>query len=84
MPLAPLPGSVMAATMTTSAWMPLVMKILEPLRIQPSPSLTALVRMPCTSEPAPGSVIARAPTASPVTIFGNQCCFCSSVPKWLM
>ena len=60
--------------------MPLVMKILEPFSTHSSPSRTALVRMPWTSEPAPGSVIARAPTASPLTIFGSHCCFCSSVP----
>ncbi len=40
----------------------------------------ALVRIDCKSEPAPGSVIPIAPTTSPVTIFGNQYCFCSSVP----
>ena len=33
------------------------------------------------SEPAPGSVMARAHTVSPATIPGRYFCFCSSVPK---
>ena len=82
-PLAPLPGSVIAATITRSACMPLVMKILEPLSTHSSPSRTAWVRIPCTSEPAPGSVMARAPTASPLTIFGSQRSFWASVPWWI-
>ena len=79
-PLAPLPGSVIAATITRSAWMPLVIKIFEPFSTHSSPSRIALVRIPCTSDPAPGSVIAKAPTTSPLAIRGNQCAFCSSVP----
>ena len=34
----------------------------------------------CRSEPVPGSLIAMAPTSSPVTIAGSQRRFCSSVP----
>src|SRR5690554_409299 len=75
MPLAPALGSVLAATMTMSACWPLVMKVLEPFRMYSSPSFTALVRMACRSLPAPGSVMAMAPTASPETIFGSHCCF---------
>ena len=67
--------------MTTSLRMPLLMKVLEPLSTQWSPLSTALVRMPCRSEPAPGSVIAIAEISSPETSPGSQRCFCSSVPR---
>ncbi|MCY1251063.1 hypothetical protein D9M72_647780 [compost metagenome] len=56
------------------------MKVLEPLRISWSPSSVARVRTACRSEPVFGSVMAMAPTASPAIIFGNQACFCASVP----
>ena len=65
--------------MTKSALMPLVMNVLEPLMTYSSPSLTAVVLMPCRSEPVPGSVIAIAVIISPVQNFGNQRAFCSSV-----
>jgi hypothetical protein len=39
---------------------------------------TAEVRMPCRSDPAPGSVIAIAEIRSPETSPGSQRCFCSS------
>jgi len=42
---------------------------------------TAVVRMPCRSEPAPGSVIAIAVIVSPVTQPGSQRRFCSSVAR---
>ena len=42
------------------------MKVLEPEIRYSSPSLIALVRMPATSEPAPGSVIPRQPIFSPL------------------
>ena len=40
----------------------------------------AVVRMPCTSEPAPGSVIASAVTTSPLAIAGSHAPFCWSLP----
>ena len=46
----------------------------------PSSSRTALVLMPETSEPQPGSLIEKAPRTSPVAIRGRYLCFCSSVP----
>ena len=58
---------------------PLVMKVLAPLRIQASPSRRAFVWMPCRSEPVPGSVIAIAVMISPEQNPGSQRCFCSSV-----
>jgi hypothetical protein len=48
-----------------SARGPLVMKVFEPLITYSSPSRIAVVRMPATSEPAPGSVIPRQPIFSP-------------------
>jgi len=48
--------SVSAKTIQVSAKPELVVKILEPLMTHSSPSLTAVVCAPCTSEPAPGSV----------------------------
>ena len=47
-----------------------------------SPSRTARVRMPATSEPASGSVIPRQKISSPETPAGIQRCFCSSEPNW--
>ncbi len=61
--------------------MPLVMKVLEPLRTQSLPSRRAVVLSPCRSEPAPGSLIAIAVIISPVTNGGSQRCFCSSVVR---
>ena len=61
--------------------MPLVMNVFDPLSTQPSPSLRAVVRMPCRSLPAPGSVIAMAVISSPLQKPGSQRCFCSSVAR---
>ena len=66
MPLAFFSGLVRAATSTRSAEPPLVMKVLEPLMIQSSPSRTAVVRRLARSEPPPGSVMPIAVTSSPV------------------
>ena len=41
------------------------MKVFEPLTIQPPSTFSALVRIPATSEPAPGSVIPSAAIFSP-------------------
>ena len=56
--------------------------ILEPLMIHSSPLITARVRTPpCRSEPAPGSVRARAPSLPlPLVTSGSQRCFNSSLP----
>ena len=43
-----------------------------------------MVRTPCRSLPAPGSVIAIAVIVSPDTHPGSQRCFCSSVPMLVM
>ena len=61
--------------------MPLVMNVFEPLSTQSSPSLRAVVWMPCRSLPAPGSVIAMAVISSPLQKPGSQRCFCSSVAR---
>ena len=80
-PCAPLSGSVRATTSTRSALMPLVMNVLDPLSTQSEPSRRAVVRSPCRSEPAPGSLMAMAVIISPVTNGGSQRCFCSSVVR---
>ena len=79
MPCAPFSGSVFATTITRSELMPLVMNVFEPLSTQSSPSRTAVVLMPCRSEPAAGSLIAIAVISSPEQNPGNQRAFCSSV-----
>ncbi len=42
------------------------MKVFEPLITYSSPSRIAVVRIPATSEPAPGSVIPRQLISSPL------------------
>ncbi len=54
-----------ANTIVTAPSEPLVMKIFDPLITYSSPSRRAVVRIPATSEPAPGSVIPRQPIFSP-------------------
>ncbi len=54
------------------------MNVLEPLRIQSEPSRTADVLRFARSEPADGSVMPIAATASPAAMRGSHCCFCSS------
>ena len=61
--------------------MPLVMNVLDPLSTHPSPSLRAVVWMPCRSLPAPGSVIAIAVISSPLAKPGSHRRFCSSVVR---
>lgn len=51
-------GSVTATTKYQSATPALVIHILLPLSSQVSPCFTAVVFIPCTSLPAPGSVTA--------------------------
>ena len=62
---------------------PLVMKTFWPFRTQSSPSRTARVRRLETSEPAPGSVTANAPTLGSAGVpnsSGVQRVTCSGVP----
>jgi hypothetical protein len=53
---------------------------LVPLSTQPSPSRTALVRMPMTSLPAWGSDSPNPHRREPSAIPGRYCCFCASLP----
>ncbi len=70
-----------AQTVATSAIVPFVIHIFEPLRIQSEPSRRAVVRIAPGSEPASGSVRPKQPIASPSCIAGSQRCFCSSEPQ---
>ncbi len=58
-------GPVRTAVVKKSARMPEVMKVLEPLTTNSSPSRRAVVLMRATSEPPDGSVMARAAIVSP-------------------
>ena len=69
------------AIVRKSARVPEVMNILAPLTTYSSPSHTARVRRPATSEPASGSVIANAAIFSPARTGATKRRFCSSVPK---
>ena len=71
MPRGPAAGSVLAYTTSVSAFGPLVIHILLPFSTQRSPTRSARVRMPTTSDPALGSLIASAPTCSPLISFGR-------------
>ncbi len=74
-------GSVRQATITRSAVLPLVMKVLDPSITHASPSRTAVVRRAARSLPPPGSVIAIAVVSSPLAKPGSQRTFCSSVVR---
>ena len=58
------------------------MNSLVPFRIhsRPSAERVAVVRMPATSEPAPGSVIATAVIVVPAVMPGIQRAFCAALP----
>ena len=64
-----------------SPTLPWVVKVLEPFRIQPPSTLSARVRVPAASEPAPGSVRLQAPIFSPLASGVSQRGFCSSLPN---
>ena len=66
MPFLPFDLSVTAITTAVSARPPFVMKVLEPLRIQWSPSRTAVVLVPPASDPALLSVSPQHPIFSPL------------------
>ena len=75
------PSSVRAQTTATSAIVPFVIHIFDPLRIQSEPLRFAVVRIEPGSDPASGSVRPKQPIASPVCSGGSQRCFCSSEPQ---
>ena len=84
-PRAPSAGSTAATTTCTSAIPPLVIQVFTPLSTQVSlaSSYTARVRIADTSEPAPGSLTARAPRRTSVSvpnIAGAHSTTCSKVP----
>ena len=66
---------VFAARKYRSAWTPLVMKSLVPFSTQWSPSRRAVVRIPATSEPAPGSVMPTAVIVRPAVMPGMYAAF---------
>lgn len=79
------PGSVaLAHTTATSAKVPLVIHILDPLSTQESPSRTAVVRIEPGSLPASASVSPKQPMRSPAAIPGSHFVRCSSLPQWWM
>ena len=80
-PRGPLVLSVTAMTVDTSAMSPLVMKCFRPLRRYTSPFFSALVWILAASEPALGSVRAKAAVHSPLAIRGRYFSFCSGVPS---
>ena len=75
-----MPGSVEAKQTIHDAWPAFVMNIFEPLITYSSPRAIAVVWMPDTSEPAPGSVRPKQPRIGASTSGPSHCFFCSSVP----
>ena len=73
-------GSVLAITTATSATVPLVIHILLPLMTYPSPSRSAVVSMPATFEPWPGSEIHEQDADSPLAMRGSHSSFIHSSP----
>src|SRR3954469_5334140 len=74
-------SSVRMYTTTTSASGPFVIHIFVPFASQPPSARRAAHRIePRTSEPAPASLIARAPRCSPDSRPGNHRVRCSAVP----
>ena len=61
------------------------MNILVPEMIQSSPSRSAFVASEAASDPVPGSVRQKHPSASPDVTRGSHSRFCSSVPHlWMV
>ena len=83
-PFAPALLSVTAKTMMMPALGPLVIKVLSPFIMYLFPFRTAVVCMAPRSEPALGSVPAKAPIFSPLARMGRYFFFCSSVPYFIM
>ena len=85
MPRLPRARSVTAIATNMPPIAPCVMNVLAPLITQlPSPSRTAVVRVPAASLPAVGSVRPHAPSISPCASGGRKRCFCASVPNMKM
>ena len=75
------PAPVRMYTTNTSASGPLVIHIFEPSATQPSSLRSARHAIePMTSDPAPASLIASAPTCSPESSLGSHRSRCSFVP----
>ncbi len=81
MPPCPASGSVLVTSTIAWARWPLVMNVLEPLITYSSPSRTARVLIPATSEPASGSVMPRHRILVPWIAGTAHSCFCSSEPN---
>ena len=73
--------SVVAKTTAKSASWALVIHALVPLRIQSSPSLTAVVEAALASLPFPGSLKAKQPSFCPDAHSVSALAFCSSLPN---
>ena len=84
MPLAPLVGSGAAATIARSHWWPLVMNVLEPLRIQSSPSRTAMLLRAARSDPPDGSGHADGEDLLAGGDAGQPAGLLPAVPRWTM
>ena len=79
-PLCPFDLSVEAKQTIHDAWPAFVMNIFEPLTTYSSPFCTAVVWIPETSEPAPGSESPKQPRIGSSTSGASHSRFCSSVP----
>lgn len=66
--------------MIHDAWPAFVMNIFEPLRLYVSPWRTAVVWIPETSDPAPGSVSPKQPRIGSSTSGASHSRFCVSDP----
>ncbi len=80
MPWCPGAPPVRAKSSTRSAQVPLVMNILAPSMTYSSPSRTARVARLAASDPVPGSVRPKQPTASPEVSRGSHARFWSASP----
>ncbi len=81
-PFAPgVSGSVRAKSRKVEACSPFVIHCLAPVIVQPSPFASAFVRSDAASDPASGSVSAKAPMPSPRASGGTKRERCSSVPN---
>src|SRR5689334_1213591 len=75
-----IPSSVRAQTVATSATLPLVIHILDPLSTPSPPSRPPRVRIPAGLEPKSASVSPKQPSASPFASRGSHSRFCSPDP----
>jgi hypothetical protein len=74
--------SVRAMTMTTPASLPVVTQLFVPCNVhEPSAERTAWHRSAEASDPASGSLNAKAPSFSPRAIGLRKRSFCASLPK---